>query len=75
VSAVNGEFRILVASASISPLLASTSMQDTKEKKYSEEPFVNEVSDDDDRELVALGYKPSFKREFTNLATVCVSSI
>jgi len=28
-------------------------------------------TDDDDRELVALGYKPSFKREFTNLATVC----
>ncbi|KAF4612114.1 hypothetical protein D9613_003840 [Agrocybe pediades] len=26
--------------------------------------------DDDDRELVALGYKPSFKREFTNLATI-----
>jgi len=26
--------------------------------------------DDDDRELVALGYKPSFKREFSNLATV-----
>ena len=24
----------------------------------------------DDKELVALGYKPSFKREFTNLATV-----
>jgi hypothetical protein len=27
-------------------------------------------TDEDDRELVALGYKPSFKREFTNLATV-----
>jgi hypothetical protein len=25
---------------------------------------------DDDRELVALGYQPSFKREFSNLATV-----
>ena len=25
---------------------------------------------DDDRELAALGYKPSFKREFSNLATV-----
>ena len=24
----------------------------------------------DDKELLALGYKPSFKREFTNLATV-----
>lgn len=26
--------------------------------------------EDDDRELAALGYKPSFKREFSNLATV-----
>jgi hypothetical protein len=26
--------------------------------------------DEDDRELQALGYVPSFKREFTNLATV-----
>ncbi|KAJ8074764.1 polyamine transporter tpo5 [Marasmius tenuissimus] len=26
--------------------------------------------DDDDKELVALGYVPSFKREFSNLATV-----
>ncbi|KAF5314307.1 hypothetical protein D9619_011759 [Psilocybe cf. subviscida] len=26
--------------------------------------------DDDDAELVALGYQPSFKREFTNLATI-----
>ncbi|KZV68624.1 APC amino acid permease [Peniophora sp. CONT] len=25
---------------------------------------------DDDRELAALGYKPSFKREFSNLATI-----
>lgn len=27
---------------------------------------------DDDDELVALGYQPSFKREFTNLATVLI---
>ncbi|KAF5376052.1 hypothetical protein D9615_007717 [Tricholomella constricta] len=27
-------------------------------------------ADDDDKELVALGYKPSFKREFSNLATI-----
>lgn len=26
--------------------------------------------DDDDKELLALGYQPSFKREFSNLATV-----
>jgi hypothetical protein len=30
--------------------------------------------DNDDRELLAFGYKPSFKREFTNLATVLISS-
>jgi hypothetical protein len=47
-------------------------MPDTEEKKYYQETtFVDEtLDDDDDRELVALGYKPSFKREFTNLATV-----
>ncbi len=27
-------------------------------------------SSDDDKELEALGYVPSFKREFSNLATV-----
>ena len=31
---------------------------------------VNVVIDEDDRELEALGYVPSFKREFSNLATV-----
>ena len=34
----------------------------------AEKPFDGANNDDD--ELVALGYKPSFKREFTNLATV-----
>ena len=29
-----------------------------------------DAHDEDDKELVALGYKPSFKREFSNLATV-----
>ncbi|KAG2005898.1 amino acid permease, variant 2 [Coprinopsis cinerea AmutBmut pab1-1] len=29
-----------------------------------------ETMDDDDKELLAMGYKPSFKREFTNLATI-----
>lgn len=28
------------------------------------------TNDEDDKELVALGYKPSFKREFSNLATI-----
>ena len=30
---------------------------------------------EDDRELEALGYVPSFKREFTNLATVNINWI
>ncbi|KAF8154125.1 APC amino acid permease [Crassisporium funariophilum] len=29
-----------------------------------------DTTDEDDRELLAMGYKPSFKREFTNLATI-----
>jgi hypothetical protein len=28
-------------------------------------------TDDDDKKLESLGYVPSFKREFSNLATVC----
>lgn len=49
----------------------ASTMPNSEEKKSSESAtFVREASDDDDRELVALGYKPSFKREFTNLATV-----
>ena len=36
-----------------------------------EKPFHS--ANDDDRELLAFGYKPSFKREFTNLATVSLS--
>lgn len=39
--------------------------------EYEEKPpSTIELSDDDDKELVALGYKPSFKREFSNLATI-----
>jgi hypothetical protein len=41
-------------------------MSDIDEKRTSSV----DTTDEDDRELVALGYKPSFKREFTNLATV-----
>lgn len=33
-----------------------------------EKPF--DSANNDDRELLAFGYKPSFKREFTNLATI-----
>ena len=33
-----------------------------------EKPF--DSANNDDQDLLALGYKPSFKREFTNLATV-----
>jgi hypothetical protein len=45
---------------------------------FEKKPFNTIVSttiDDDDRELEALGYKPSFKREFSNLATVCFSPV
>ncbi|KDR78351.1 hypothetical protein GALMADRAFT_245494 [Galerina marginata CBS 339.88] len=42
------------------------SVSDSGEKR----PPSLETTDEDDRELVALGYKPSFKREFTNLATI-----
>jgi hypothetical protein len=31
------------------------------------------LEDDDDEKLESLGYVPSFKREFSNLATVCDS--
>lgn len=40
------------------------------EKFENEEAQVVSQSNDDDQELLALGYKPSFKREFTSLATV-----
>jgi hypothetical protein len=43
------------------------------EKKLDTASVTIETTDEDDRELLALGYKPSFKREFTNLATVCFS--
>ncbi|KAH7910556.1 APC amino acid permease [Hygrophoropsis aurantiaca] len=31
---------------------------------------MSSIAEDDDHKLVALGYKPSFKREFSNLATI-----
>lgn len=47
----------------------SNSLEDALEKR-TVSPSTVDMSDDDDKELVALGYKPSFKREFSNLATV-----
>ncbi|KAG6812009.1 hypothetical protein H0H92_004738 [Tricholoma furcatifolium] len=41
----------------------------------STDPSSGSTTYDDDKELVALGYKPSFKREFSNLATGLCSSI
>jgi hypothetical protein len=38
-----------------------------------EKPF--DSVNNDDKELLALGYKPSFKREFTNLATVSLPEV
>ncbi|KJA17855.1 hypothetical protein HYPSUDRAFT_205831 [Hypholoma sublateritium FD-334 SS-4] len=43
-------------------------MSDEKHQISSSSSF--DTSNADDMELVALGYKPSFKREFTNLATI-----
>jgi hypothetical protein len=43
---------------------------DMKKDDTTIAPPINFVHDDDDKELVALGYVPSFKREFSNLATV-----
>ncbi|TFK24872.1 amino acid permease [Coprinopsis marcescibilis] len=40
------------------------------DKKSESSVAAVETIDDDDKELVAMGYKPSFKREFTNLATI-----
>jgi len=39
------------------------------EKEKHEESSID-IIEDDDKELVALGYKPSFKREFTNISTI-----
>jgi len=53
-------------------------MSDDKFEKASPPPYAVpafDTDDDDDRELVALGYKPSFKREFSNLATVRHSAL
>ncbi|KAF6750758.1 APC amino acid permease [Ephemerocybe angulata] len=49
------------------------SLEEKDDKKVvveESDASVFNLSDDDDKELVALGYKPSFKREFTNLATI-----
>ncbi|KXN85922.1 hypothetical protein AN958_10683 [Leucoagaricus sp. SymC.cos] len=46
----------------------SSSLEEVDKKTVSSVEI--NVSDDDDKELVALGYKPSFKREFSNLATI-----
>ena len=35
------------------------------------EYVTSSLEDDDDKKLESLGYVPSFKREFSNLATVC----
>ncbi|KAF8608434.1 APC amino acid permease [Ceratobasidium sp. AG-I] len=43
----------------------------TGDKKYGADiPVHHDIDNDDDAELLALGYVPSFKREFTNIATI-----
>ena len=34
-----------------------------------------DYQDEDDKKLEAMGYVPSFKREFSNLATVCAPTL
>lgn len=46
------------------------SLDEKKIEQEGTQVAVLEPTDADDQELVALGYKPSFKREFTNLATI-----
>lgn len=53
--------------------MLTTTMTDSKSEQESRTSVVSASVDEDDRELEALGYVPSFKREFTNLATVCLS--
>lgn len=42
-------------------------LRDTEQSRNLD---AKEILEHDDEELKALGYEPSFKREFTNLATV-----
>lgn len=51
------------------------SLDEKKIEQEGTQVAVLEPTDADDQELVALGYKPSFKREFTNLATVRLSTL
>jgi hypothetical protein len=42
----------------------------TRDTPYTSTTVASSDSDEDDKELEMLGYVPSFKREFSNLATV-----
>jgi hypothetical protein len=46
-----------------------------KNEKEVDHTVTMSSTDEDDAELVALGYVPSFKREFSNLATVSTKSL
>ena len=48
----------------------------SEKKLSSKADSVHSVAstDDDDKILEQIGYVPSFKREFSNLATVCIFS-
>jgi hypothetical protein len=45
-----------------------------EEERKVVEPIVEPVVDEDDAALRALGYVPSFKREFSNISTVSLMS-
>ncbi|EMD35152.1 hypothetical protein CERSUDRAFT_85857 [Gelatoporia subvermispora B] len=55
-----------------SPTQSASSIAETKEGqgKFPERTSSVQSVDDDDRLLEEIGYKPSFKREFSNLATI-----
>jgi hypothetical protein len=54
---------------SYAPWTATTTTMATP-KEFDGTRSVSPTLNEDDRELEALGYVPSFKREFSNLATV-----
>ena len=49
---------------------STTSQMAFNEEHKAVKPIVKPVIDEDDAALRALGYVPSFKREFSNISTV-----
>ena len=51
--------------------MSVSGMAKKDDRDHDSERSVPTTLNDDDKELEALGYVPSFRREFSNLATVC----